>query len=82
MPMLIHRGVWIWRGELLGKSQGEFETGSYRAGRETSDLTLDLTPEFNRLNIIVLTLAAGQIVLQVLFYLVFGMVSRCFIART
>ena len=46
-----------------------------------SDLTLDLTSEFNRLNIIVLTLAAGQIVLQVLFYLVFGMVSRHFIAR-
>ncbi len=46
-----------------------------------SDLTLDLTSEFNRLNIIVLTLAAGQIVLQVLFYLVFGMVSRHLIAR-
>ena len=46
-----------------------------------SDLTLDLSAEFNRLNIIVLTLAAGQIVLQVLFYLVFGMVSRRFIAR-
>ncbi len=46
-----------------------------------SDLTLDLSAEFNRLNIIVLTLTAGQLVLQALFYLVFGMVSRRFIAR-
>ena len=46
-----------------------------------SDLTLDLSAEFDRLNIIILTLVAGQLVLQVLFYLVFGMVSRRFIAR-
>ena len=46
-----------------------------------SDLTLDLSDDFSRLNIIVLTLVAGQLVLQVLFYLVFGVVSRRFIAR-
>ena len=46
-----------------------------------SDITLDLSSEFNRLKIIVLTLVAGQIVLQALFYIIFGWVSRRFIAR-
>ena len=46
-----------------------------------SDLTLDLSDDFSRLNIIVLTLVAGQIVLQALFYIIFGWVSRRFIAR-
>ena len=46
-----------------------------------SDLTIDLTREFSRLNVITLSLVAAQITLQLLVYFLFGMASRRYVAR-
>ena len=51
------------------------------SGNGASDLTMDLSKEFVRLNFIILTLVAAQIVLQVLLFFIFGQVSRRYVVR-
>ncbi|WP_434782862.1 methyl-accepting chemotaxis protein [Ferrovum myxofaciens] len=46
-----------------------------------SDLTIDLSHEFSRLNTIILLMVGAQITLQVLFYLAFGWSSRRYVTR-
>nr|WP_297502707.1 PAS domain-containing methyl-accepting chemotaxis protein [Ferrovum sp.] len=56
--------------------QGHVGSGSGASGQ-----TADLSKEFARLNVIVLTLLAAQVVLQVLLFFIFSWVSRSYVAR-